>query len=258
MNEARSLSTLFLVAKRMPAMDLPNLRLIVATLGLLLCAGCATTGGTPGPAAPAPTYQVGDRWVYRVQDGFGRMRVTWEETHQITAVSPQGVTLRVSGKGPSIDEQRTESWSGPGVVLTGAVFDNETRRFEPPLVRYQFPLTGGTRWSQHLRDLNNQEPGPYGGVNRTVSVGGYEKITTPAGTFDAIRLQVYMRLDDETFWRWPTDCVYTLWYSPALGMTVREEKYAHYIEKGGGINGGNGRFESQRATVELVSSTRGR
>ncbi len=233
-------------------MDLRHLRLIVATLGLLLIGSCATTGGTPGPAAPAPTYQVGDRWVYRVQDGF-RIKLTWEETHQITMASPQGITLRVTAKGPSIDDQRTETWSAPGVVLTGAVFDNETRRFAPPLVRYKFPLTGGERWSQRMRDQDHDSR-PYGGIDRSVSVGGYEKITTPAGTFDAIRLQVFMTLDDETFWRYPTECNYMLWYAPAIGMTVREEKYAYYSEKGG-LNGG-GQIQSQRAIVELVSSTR--
>jgi hypothetical protein len=236
-------------------MDLRQLRLLVVALGLLLIGGCATTSGTPGPAATAPTYQVGDRWVYRVQDGF-RQKLIWEETHQVTAASPQGITVQVTAKGASIDDQRTETWSAPGVVQTGAVFDNETRRFEPPLIRYKYPLTVGERWSQRMRDLNNKDPGPYGGISRTVNVGGYEKVTVPAGTFDAIRLQVYMRLDDETFWRWPTDCTYTLWYSPALGVTVREEKSAYYSEKGG-LNGG-GRLESQRATVELVSTTRGR
>ena len=236
-------------------MDLRLLRLIAATLGLFLIGGCATPGGTPGPAAPAPTYQVGDRWVYRVQDGF-RTKITWEETHEITMVSAKGMTVRVTAKGPSIDEERTETWSAPGVVLTGAVFDNETRRFEPPLVRYQFPLTGGERWSQSLRDPT-RDTRPYGGVERNVSVGGYERITTPAGVFDAVRLRVFMRLDDETFWRFPTECAYILWYAPAIGMTVREEKNAFYSEKGGSVDGG-GRLQPQHAIVELVSSTRGR
>lgn len=235
-------------------MDLRQFLLIAAAPGFLAIGSCASTGGAPGPAAPAPAYQVGDRWVYRVQDGF-LTKITWEETHQITRVSPQGITVQVTAKGPSIDEQRTETWSAPGIVLTGAVFDNETRRFEPPLVRYRFPLTPGERWSQRMRDPDH-DTRPYGGVERSVSVGGYERITTPAGTFDAIRLQVYMRLDDETFWRWPTESTYLLWYAPAVGMTVREEKYAYYSEKGG-VNGG-GSIQSQRATVELVSSTRGR
>jgi hypothetical protein len=131
--------------------------------------------------------------------------------------------------------------------------DNETRRFEPALIRYQFPLSSGERWNQRMRDLDHDSR-PYGGIERSVTAHGYEKITTPAGAFDAIRLSVLLRLDDETFWRWPTDCTYTVWYAPAVGASVRERKQCWYSEKGG-LNGG-GRITSQNATVELISSTR--
>ena len=161
----------------------------------------------------------------------------------------------MTAKGSTINAQRTEMLSGPGTVVAGAVFDNETRRFEPALIRYRFPLSGGERWNQRMRDLDHDSR-PYGGIERSVRVGGYEKITTPAGAFDAVRLNVLLRLDDETFWRWPTECTYVLWYAPAVGATVREEKYAYYSEKGG-LNGG-GRLETQRATVELVSFVRDR
>jgi|SRR5688572_4823602 len=218
----------------------------------LLVVGCAGSGGTAGPAAPAPVYQAGDRWVYRAEDGF-LQRVTWEETHEVTAASPQGITIRVSAKGPTINDQRTEMLSGPGTVVAGAIVDNETRRFEPALIRYRFPLSGGERWTQRMRDLDHDSR-PYGGIERSVSVGGYEKITTPAGAYDAIRLNVILRLDDETFWRWPTDCTYSVWYAPAVGASVRERKQCWYSEKGG-LNGG-GRITSQNATVELISSTR--
>lgn len=235
-------------------MDARSLCLLVATGSFLLLGGCATTVGTPGPPAAAPDYRVGDRWVYRVTDGF-RNRVTWEETYQVTTASPQAIVVSVRAKGASVDDSRTETWSAPGIVVAGAVFDNDTRRFEPPLERYRFPLVGGAYWNQEVRDANHDSR-PYAGVRRAVRVGGYERITTPAGTFDAIRLQVDMRLDDEAFWRWPTECTYVLWYAPAVGMTVREEKYAWYSEKGG-FNGG-GRLETQRAVVELLSYTRNR
>jgi len=228
---------------------------IFAVLVAFVLAACATMGGSPGPPAPAPTFQAGDRWTYRAADGF-RVAVTWDETHEVTSAAPQAITVTVIAKGATVDDRRTETWSAPGVVIAGAVFDNETRRFEPPLLRYQYPLTGGEHWSQRMRDANHDSR-PYGGIDRTVRVGGYEKVTTPAGTFDAIRLSVIMRLDDETVWRYPTECVYTIWYAPALGVSVREEKLAYYSEKGGSMDG-TGRIQSQNARVELVSFTRAR
>lgn len=226
---------------------------VAASILLVVLAGCATYAGEPGPPAPAPTFKAGDRWVYGVSDGF-RVVTTWEETHEVTSATPQGITVAVTAKGPTVDDRRTETWSAPGVVISGAVFDNETRRFEPPLIRYRYPLAMGERWNQRMRDANHDSR-PYGGIERDVRVGGYEKVTTPAGTFDTMRLTVIMRLDDETFWRWPTECAYTIWYAPALGIAVREQKYAWYTEKGGSMDG-TARIQSQNARVELVSTTR--
>jgi hypothetical protein len=98
-------------------------------------------------------------------------------------------------------------------------------------IRYQFPLATGERWNQRVVNLE-QEPEPYGGISRSVTVGGYEKITTPAGTFDAIGMRIFMQMDDETFWRWPTQCNYLVWYAPAIGAPVREQKRSEWRDKG--------------------------
>jgi hypothetical protein len=220
----------------------------------VMAEGCATVTGAPGPAADAPVYRVGDRWVYRVHDRVPPRLDSWEETHTIATVSAQAITLQVVAKGASVDVDRTETWSMPGTVVTGAVFDLETRRFDPPLLRFRFPLAVGDRWNQRMEHAAMSES-PYGALQRSVTVAGYQRITTPAGTFDAIRMNIFMRMDDETFWRWPTQCTYVVWYAPAVGTTVREEKYAYYSEKGG--HNGSGHLVTQRTTVELISLSRG-
>ena len=222
----------------------------VAVPMLATLAGCATLQGAPGPAASAPTFQAGDRFVYHVEDGF-RLKTVWDETHVISTATPPQTTVSISAIGPTVNDSRTEVWSSPGVVVAGAVFDNETRRFDPPLIRYRYPLNVGDHWQQRMRDLGHDSR-PYGGIERDVRVRGYEQVTTPAGTFDAMRIDVFMRLDDETFWRHPTECVYTIWYAPALGVAVREIKHAWYYEKGGSMDGVS-RIPSQNARVELVS-----
>ena len=83
-------------------------------------------------------------------------------------------------------------------------------------------------------------------------------MATPAGTFDAISMQVVMRLDDETFWRWPTTCNYAVWYAPAAHAVVREERRAQYVEKGGDKASGAGTIRTQYGVLELISFTPGR
>ncbi len=224
---------------------------------LSACAGpevpMTLTAQRGGPAAEPPQFRVGDRWVYRVSEGF-RVKQIYEETHAVTALGPDGITVRVTVTGPGPSVERVEKWLDSGRVAQGTLFDIETRRFRQPLERYRFPLQSGTSWNQFV-DNYNELTMREGRINRHVRVGGHERITTPAGTFDAIRLNVLMRLDDDEFWRWPTDCTYTVWYAPAARAAVREVRRADYLEKGGGHS--PSRLPSQNALVELVSFTAG-
>jgi hypothetical protein len=231
-----------------------------AIAGLAACAGGGAgpgglTGAGSGPAADAPAYRVGDRWVYHGEDGF-RVKTEWEETHEVTAIGPDGITARVTPKGRPLDFPRTELWSAPGQVKVGALCgDGVTRRFALPLQRDDFPLGGGKTWTQWV-DQYNEATQQSGQVNHWVRVGGWEKVATPAGSFDAISMQVLMRLDDETFWRFATTCNYLVWYAPAVRGIVREERRAQYVEKSGEHGGAT--IRSQFGVFELTSFTPGR
>ena len=241
---------------------MPRLVFGFAALLIVLGAvqGCA---GVAGPAAPAgsgaavamdaPQYRVGDRWVYRVRSGW-RDPLIYDETRTVTAVGSDGVTIAVAVRGERVSVDRVERWPAAGKVAQGALFDIETRRFKEPLDRYRYPLQSGATWNQWINNYNELTDRE-GAINHHVRVGRVERVSTPAGTFDAIRMQVTMRLDDEEFWRWPTDCYYTVWYAPDVKATVREMRRADYLEKGGGLS--VGRLPAQNAQFELVSFTPG-
>jgi hypothetical protein len=229
-------------------------RTFLIAAGATALPGCLVVGGASGPPASAPVHRVGDRWVYSARDGF-RLPVIWDETHEITVVDAQGISVRVTQKGPTVDNARTEQWASPGIVNVGALFDNETRRFQPiPLTRFQFPLTQGSSWNQRIDNFNEtaQQAGQF---NRFVQVGGWVKVQVPAGEFDAILMRVIMRLDDETFWRTATECNYEIWWAPAAGATVREVKSAFYREKSDSRE--PTQIRSQNALLELASFRRG-
>jgi len=229
-----------------------SLRILLAAIVLTGVAGCAgfDSAGTGGPAAEAPVLRVGDRWTYRASDGF-RAPLTWNETHEVTAVAPGAITVHVTENGPSARGERTEVWAAPGLLTSGPVFDEETRLFATPARIYDFPLSPGQRWNQWVDNINPATK-KTGQVNRYVTVGGWYKVPTPAGTFDALALRVLMRLDDEEFWRGPTMCNYLVYYAPAVGAMVRAEKNAEYWEKGDRRDG-IGTIQSQHATLELTA-----
>jgi hypothetical protein len=204
--------------------------LMLATL-LCVVAGCAEMPGESRPAVVAPAYRVGDRWVYQVVDGF-RAPSRWVETHEVIGLGLDGITVRITQQGERIDNVRTEQWPAPGLVRTGSVYNNETREFATPLQRYVFPLAPGQVWNQWVENVNDTAK-THGAINRYVVVGGWQKVTTPAGVFDAIQLRVVMRLDDGEFWRWPTTCNDRVWYAPEVRAFVRADRDAGYVERGG-------------------------
>ena len=228
---------------------------VIAVVATVLVSGCGTApiSGTAGPSVEAPVLQVGDRWVYHAIDGY-RQKTTWDETHEIRAIDANGITVNVTINGPTVNFARTEVWSAPGVVRSGAIYEAETDRFDPALIRYQYPMTDGSRWNQSIRNLN-KPPSPFGDIRFNATVGGYESVSTPAGTFNAIKLRYLIQLDDATFWRNATQCDYVIWYAPSVGAMVREQKRSYYLPKD--IEAG-AEVPGQNAVYELTSYARGR
>lgn len=233
----------------------------VLMTGGALVAGCASIGGAitsesdaGHTAIEAPRLTVGTRWVYRARDGF-RAPLVWTETREIVAQDANGYTLRVTQRGPGVDTTRTETLASPGIVRVGALLDAETRQFKTPLERYRFPLVPGKTWNQWI-DNYNETTRKAGQINHYVRVEGWDRVATPAGTFDAIKLRVLMRLDDDEFWREPTTCNDLIWYAPAVGAPVREEKDAQYRERGDQRDG-IAVIPVQHALLELESYTPG-
>src|SRR4051794_3078915 len=106
---------------------------LIASAALAALTGCAGSAPRAGePVVEAPAYRVGDRWVYHVEDGY-RLKIVWEETHEVTAIGADGVTVRITQKGPSTDLSRTERWSSPGRVNVGALCNEDTRQFATAL-----------------------------------------------------------------------------------------------------------------------------
>lgn len=227
---------------------------VLAAASLGGCTSADLRQSPRGPVATAPAPAIGARWTYRGREGF-RAPVVWDETHEVTGIGTDGIAVRVTLKGPTVDIERHEVFAAPGIVKSGALMDIETRRFTTPLIRYKFPLAPGETWNQWV-DNFNETANRAGQINRYVRVGGWEKVSTPAGVFDAIRMRVLMRLDDDEFWRYPTTCNYVIWYSPAVGAPVREEKEAEYYERGDARDGINA-VRAQHTVLELTSYSPG-
>jgi hypothetical protein len=188
----------------------------------------AAPAGAADQSAPSPTLKVGDRWVYNVTAGVGLSKTTYQETREVTAVDASGIKVKVTGKNSEgKDFTRVDELASPGEVRYGSPCVDEPYRFQTPLQRVQFPIVPGERSSKWV-DVIAEPSGTKGQFNYYFHTLNWDKQSVPAGTFDAIRVDVLMMLDDATAFRNATTCNFIYWYSPAVKNTVRERRTAMY------------------------------
>jgi hypothetical protein len=198
---------------------------------VLAASGSAATAAN-AQSAPAPKWSVGDKWVYNVKSGVGISPINYQETREVVSVAGGVIKLRITGKTANgQDFTRDDEYAGPGTMKFGAPCADEAYRFPTPLQRVSFPVAPGQRNSKWI-DVINEPGGGKGQINYSFRTRSWDKQTVPAGSFDAIQVDVMMTLDDSTPFRAATICNFTYWYSPAARATVREHRRAQYMQFG--------------------------
>ncbi len=139
------------------------------------------------------------------QDGF-RVKTVWDETHEIAAIGARRHHRAHHREGPDAecDAHRAVVGAGAGQGR------GDLRRQRDAALRRGYSSATTFRWPRKdvesvRRQLQRGDEGKPARSTTGSASHGWEKVTTPAGTFDAISMQVLMRLDDETFWRFATD-----------------------------------------------------
>jgi len=234
----------------------PLSRIAVLLAAASLLAGCESLPQTPppgvSPTAAAPTFKVGDSWTYAVHDGytkFGRGTLR----HTVTAADASKVVLAIEqsdglnvgcrsvARDGSLDKlpgnpqalcgeasQRWEITPG-GAWLRHPLTNGSTYTFTPPYQAYAFPLAAGRSWDGRVTS-HDLATGRDFAVTYSVRVVGWERVTVPAGTFDAL---VVERAVFDGFWdytRKQSEIREREWYAPAIGRVVRKEGRSQYLD----------------------------
>ncbi len=150
--------------------------------------------------AAKPAYKNGDTWVFAVKESgtIGSTSNALNGTYEISIVDGKMKVASVQGA------QKDDLDPMPGALLALLTFG-------PNL---SFPLTVGKQWSRDYK-------GTYVGSNKpiarkiTYEVKGTEQVTTPAGTFRAIKLESDDRAGQRDYF------TTTYWYSPDTRSIVK-------------------------------------
>lgn len=248
------------------------MRRILACLGIaLLLAGCATPAGVPVGAAvasvlvatPPPLPAVGDTAVYRVINAYNG-EVQGEIKYRVDQVGAGHVVVDVNTSSAYAGLPHTEVYTAEGNRLRHPVINHDRPTdydFAPPFPAYPFPLDFGKSWSQRV-NATNPATGRVNSVRIDGRVLGGERIVTPSGAFDTIKIMRTVYAGDfETFLK-ETIITEIDWYVPALGRAVRSERNSTWFDasrasgRRGIFGGSDGWFRGDWSVYELVSYTR--
>jgi hypothetical protein len=209
-------------------------RFAVAALAAAATACTTPQAGVPTgshAAAEAPRVAVGESWTYRVHDGFtGLPRGTLR--YRVSAVSAERITVSVTAEDGASEETRIfdRQWNWVRHPATNL----QTFTYDPPYAAYAFPLVPGKTWRARTTATDPADGRRFPVLVEGAALG-WERVRTPAGEFEAIKVRrvVYLR-----YWvqgvRDLTEILEYEWYAPAVGQAVRREASSRYLSYFGG------------------------
>jgi len=143
---------------------------------------------------PAPRLAVGDTWVSRLNDTDGKIEVE-----------------KITGDRMVIDwfgHQNTYTLQGN--LISGHI-GTLIGSFDPDLGTFNFPLWAGKKWSKDW--LLKTEQGRIWGNTRGQALD-WEQVTVPAGTLEALKLQIVYRTG-------LSNTKMTCWYAPEVNALAK-------------------------------------
>lgn len=176
--------------------------------------GIALAAGARADNADRPDVHIGDRWSWQHTNGLANERdyTTIEDVIDVSGTEIK-TRWRIKGKSNSSIAAFTLEWNPVDVV---------TARYEPFLRDFSFPLQVGKKWDASA-DKMLFSNGKHGKFTVKGEVVGIEKVTEPAGVFDAYKISLHIDAigtdEDANI----GNTVETIWYVPSVKRYVRFE-----------------------------------
>lgn len=219
----------------------------------VLLAGCQMVpyppAANPPAQADAPRLAVGDTWIYRHTDGYTKLpRGTF--THTISAIAGDVVTVQVTAENGSVvaSDQFTRDWNWLDKPMTNI----QRFRYAPPYRAFQFPLQADIRWSVQMKATDVATGSSYELARVDGRVNGWQRVTVPAGTFDAVAVHRAAYSGVETFDRTQEYIVEDDWYAPAVNNVVASSYRSDYRDKTQNGDDDNGWRSGAWTQIELI------
>jgi hypothetical protein len=180
-----------------------------AAYGLVLAAAGAHAGNVD-----RPDVHVGDFWSWQHTNGLANEK-DYTTIEDVLDVSDTEIKTRerVKGRPNSSIAAFTREWNPADVVYA---------RFDPFLRELAFPLQIGKKWDASA-DKTLFSNGKHGKFFLKGEVVALEKVTVPAGTFDAYKITLHIDATTTDEDANIGNTVETIWYAPSVKRYVKYE-----------------------------------
>ena len=211
--------------------------LTIAAVSMI--AGCSSAPQyvpTDAPAAvTAPQVKVGDYWDYAVRDGYtGIPRGVYR--YEVVRVDPDHIVVKLTSDGRDLDTLVYASgWNGRELPLTSL----QRFRYDPSSVDFVYPLEPGKTWKTVV-NATDVATGRQFRAHVHGKVVGWERVTVPAGQFDALKVQRALFAGNMEGSQTQEEVRETDWYVPSVRRSVLTQTSSQHFDssRGGGDGGG--------------------
>jgi len=165
--------------------------------------------------ADKPDIQVGDRWSWQHINGMANEK-DFTQIEDVIEISDSEIKTRMRVKGQASKlgfATYTREWNP---------VDVSTAQYSPYLDEIAFPLEVGKKWNSKA-DKMLFSNGKHGKFMIKGEVVAFEKISVPAGTFDAYKINVVLNASGTDEDANIGNTVENIWYAPAVKRYVKLE-----------------------------------
>ena len=197
---------------------------------IVTAAACMVAAAAPEVASAAAAI-AGDTFVFRVVNGYNN-EARGHIQYRVDNADAARISISVSTDVSALGLPRTEIYTNEGNWLRHTLVNHDEPveyEFSPPYPAYVFPLEAGKSWSQRVT-ATNPVTRRRNSVRVDGEVLGSERISTPAGAFDTVKVRRRVYAGDWDGFRRETNIVEIEWYAPALGRAVKSESNSGYLD----------------------------
>ena len=182
--------------------------------------GKVETRPMPAALVELPNTKIGDTYILESLD-LDNPQSRYSTERKVVAVGEKTITVTSKNVQRKTAKARLLQFTSEWNLLSSRNPDGSGFDYMPPLKYFAFPLYPGKTWQQTSQETH-RKTGAIKEFTLSATVGDWEEITVPAGTFRALKITLQTAILDRATAQKSTGTDIS-WYAPPMRRSVKSE-----------------------------------